>query len=131
MMRKFAHIICNKCKHVNYFIRLNFCPMCDEKYGVEIMTDQEKIEEAANEHKDGLVRLDSSINAIPLVGYHKFKAGIAWRDKNPSPHVMALVTEIKSAYSELLELGLQGKGKVPVILKDAIEQFEMTLNDPS
>jgi len=34
-MSKFAHIICKKCFHKNFFTRLTECPNCDEPYSDE------------------------------------------------------------------------------------------------
>lgn len=52
------------------------------------MTDQEKTEAAALSWKQ---QPDGS------VGYcvDCFKAGVAWRDRNPGPHVMALVEALQ------------------------------------
>lgn len=32
MNRRFAHVICSQCLHVNYFVRLKSCPACDKPY---------------------------------------------------------------------------------------------------
>lgn len=54
--------------------------------------DQIKIEDEANLHQAGICQLDGVLgSASPgLIAYHKFKAGVSFRTKNPSPAVMGM-----------------------------------------
>jgi hypothetical protein len=83
-------------------------------------SDQEKIAAAAVVHDSGA--------GIYQTSYYCFKAGIAWRDKNPGPHVMALVAivrKVKSEYGHVchceVDVGITCDG---CYASEALAQFE-------
>lgn len=67
-------------------------------------SDQEKVEAAAEEYAP--FKSNPAVNIC--AANEGFKAGIAWRDRNPAPHVLALVEAVKH-YRDIHHMGEPGK----------------------
>lgn len=99
------------------------------------MTDEEMIEQAAIQFST--FRVDKTIiglNKIALDQYVGFKAGVQYRDQNPSAEVQALVEALRSAIAEArdqLDMYIRAYKKEPydtgVLLHLYIKETEQRL----
>ena len=64
----------------------------------------EEIEAMAQLHKEGLDKMDGAINAVSLVGYHKFIAGARWALCESS-----VVKELERALKDIRSYSLGSK----------------------
>lgn len=85
------------------------------------MTDKEKIEVASKKITNEKYGLDGA----GLVG---FEEGVAWRDKNPGPHVMAMVGAAMSIENSLrFPVPNRSKTQMANFIQAAIAQFEQAV----
>lgn len=79
------------------------------------MTDQEKIEAAAEEYS--FSKTFQCINDT-------FIAGVAWRDRNPGPHVITLVETLDQVRDDISELGGHYK-----FIDEVLAKFEKIMKE--
>lgn len=89
------------------------------------MTDEEKIEQAANQYGIYSAPINDREAQVQLAV--DFEAGVQWRDKNPSPEVLKLVEALKAIDSASFKdcLGCQSSSEYGYeIARDALTEWE-------